>query len=65
MDINKDTMLAIIRELFRVTSKSYYRTQDSADYLEGACDAYEGLIKMLERIDANGHNQLHLNHDKH
>lgn len=28
MDINKDTMLAILRELYGVTGKAYSRAQD-------------------------------------
>lgn len=56
MEINKETMLAIIKELYRVTSELRVRTQDNIEYLEGTCDAYDGLIKMLERIQPDGNN---------
>ena len=50
MEINTKSMLAILKELMRVTEASYNRNIGANQYLKGSIDAYDGLIKMLERI---------------
>lgn len=50
MEINTKSMLAILKELMRVTDASYNKSIGANQYLEGTIDAYDGLIKMLERI---------------